>query len=319
MGMEKSKLEENPRVIANFNGDPSGPLLVVIGALHGNEPVGVWAVQYLHKMLEVEPFTNPDFHFRGNLIGVIGNLHAYQLNERFIVKDINRHWTKEHIQSIRSKDFASLDAEDKEMVQLLETIDTAIEEFKPKEMYVLDLHTTSSDGGIFTIPSVQDESFRISKELHAPVVKGMTEGIHGTTLHYFNSQNFSVPTTALTFEAGQHEDSRSVNRAIAAIINFMRTIDCVNADDVENIHDQILQEYSKDLPKVTELILRHPVEESDNFVMKPGFKNFQPVKKNQLLATDINGEILCPEDGYLLMPLYQKKGEDGFFLVKALS
>jgi len=317
--MEKRKLEENPRVIVNYKGDSDGPLLIVIGALHGNEPVGVWAIQYLHKMLEVEPFTNPDFNFKGNFIGIIGNLKAYQLNERFINKDINRQWTPQHIDQIKILDFASLDAEDQEMIEVLDTIQEVIAEFKPKEMYILDVHTTSSDGGIFSIPAPSDESFRISKELHAPVVKGMTEGIGGTTLHYFNTQNFPIPTTAVTFEAGQHQDSKSVNRAIAAIINFMRTIQCVNSDDVENIHDQILMDYSKDLPKVTELILRYPVGPEDNFVMKPGYKNFQAVKKDEILASNEEGNILCPQDAFLLMPLYQKKGEDGFFLVKVLS
>ena len=31
------------------------------------------------------------------------------------------------------------------------------------------------------------------------------------------------------------------------------------------------------------------------------------------------GEILSPADGYLLMPLYQKKGDDGFFLLEEES
>jgi succinylglutamate desuccinylase len=35
-----------------------------------------------------------------------------------------------------------------------------------------------------------------------------------------------------------------------------------------------------------------------------------------LLATDKNGDITTPTDGFLLMPLYQKQGEEGFFVVR---
>lgn len=60
----------------------------------------------------------------------------------------------------------------------------------------------------------------------------------------------------------------------------------------------------------------HAIKKGDNFVMQPGYKNFQPVKKGEILATDKNGAISAQEDGLILMPLYQKQGNDGFFLVK---
>jgi len=50
--------------------------------------------------------------------------------------------------------------------------------------------------------------------------------------------------------------------------------------------------------------------------MLPGLKNFQSVKKNQWLANDLNGEIKAGEKGRIFMPLYQSKGNDGFFLIR---
>lgn len=315
VGMETRKLNYD-RVVAEFEGSEKGPLVIAFGALHGNEKAGVKALQYLQKMLEVEHITNPDFAFKGNLVGIIGNHKAYNQGERFIDIDINRHWDPEYISQIRSKPFQQLKAEDLEILQVLKIIDEAIHLFKAEKMYILDLHTTSSDGGIFTIPSMDEESQEIAKSLYATVIKGMIDNIKGTTLHYFNSSNFTIPTTAITFESGQHEDPKSVNRAIAAAINFLRTIGCVESRDVENIHDKVLKDFVEEFPKLTKLVVRHNVKEGDDFKMLPGFKNFQKVKKDDLLATDKNGNIYAPEDGRLLMPLYQKKGEDGFFLVK---
>jgi succinylglutamate desuccinylase len=49
--------------------------------------------------------------------------------------------------------------------------------------------------------------------------------------------------------------------------------------------------------------------------MLPGFKNFDAIEKNQILAKNKHGDILAPYSGYILMPLYQKQGEDGFFII----
>ena len=313
--METSKLNKE-RIVAKYQGSEPGPLLIVIGAMHGNEPMGIKAIAMLEKMLDVEPITNPDFVFNGTFIGMIGNLTAFNRDERFIDKDINRQWSKENVHRIKNANAEELDTEDNEMLGILNTIYAACEETKATKLYILDLHTTSSFGGIFSIPAENDESLNIAVNLHAPVVKGMLKGISGTTLHYFNSDNMPIETVAITFESGQHEEHKSINRAIAAIVNLMRTVKMVLPNDVENIHDQILKEYSKNLPKVTELVMRHAVSETDNFEMKPGFVSFQEVEKGEVLATDKNGEVTCPESGRLLMPLYQKKGDDGFFLIK---
>ncbi len=315
LGMEKSELNKE-RIIAEYHGSKPGPLLIAIGAMHGNEPMGIKAIAMLEKMLEVEPITNPSFEFRGSFIGLIGNLTAYKKNERFIDKDINRQWKKEHIDKIKGAMPHELDTEDQEMLEILKIIEETCEKYKPSKLYILDLHTTSSFGGIFSIPAESEESLEIAKNLHAPVVKGMLKGISGTTLHYFNSENLPIDTVTITFESGQHEEHKSINRAIAAIVNLLRTVKMVKSDDVENIHDQILLEYSRNLPKVTELVLRYGVKEEDEFKMKPGYTSFQKVAKGEILATDKNGNILCPDEGRLLMPLYQQKGEDGFFLIK---
>ena len=143
--------------------------------------------------------------------------------------------------------------------------------------------------------------------------------MEGTTLHFFHDENFSVETTAVTFESGQHQEPQAVNRAIAAIVNCLRSIGCVDADDVENIHDQMLLDYSKNLPKITELIYTYAIEPDEEFELYKGFRNFQPIEKGQILGKNKFGDIVAAKSGLILMPLYQKQGEDGFFLVKEID
>lgn len=304
------------RIIGRYTGKEKGPLLICFGGMHGNEPAGVQALEKMFEMLAIEPLHNKSFKFKGCLLGLRGNLRAMQRGKRFIVKDLNRQWTQENVARIKSASLDSLDAEDLEIKELLEIIETEVANYQPEKLVFLDFHTTTAYGGIFSIPTEDPESLRIAIELHAPVIKGMLRGIRGTSLHYFSKKNFIPDTVAICFESGQHLEELSVNRAIAALTNCMRTIGCVQAEDVENRHDSILIEYSKDLPKVAELITIHSIQPEDEFRMAPNYKNFQAVEKGAILAHDQHGPILAPEDGLLLMPLYQKQGDDGFFLVK---
>lgn len=215
---------------------------------------------------------------------------------------------------------AELDMEEREVQEILSLIRREVEKYQPEKIVMLDLHTTTAHGGIFSIATDDPESVRIAVELHAPVIKGMLEGIKGTTLHYFRPDNFDGrEVVSVAFESGQHDDPLSVNRAIAAIINCMRTIGCVKAEHVENRHDQLLIDFSKNLPKVSQLIMCHSIKDTDKFEMLPDFKNFQRIKKGQLLAHDKTGPIHAESDGLILMPLYQPQGDDGFFLIKKLD
>ena len=307
------------RVIGRYTGEEKGPLLIVVGGMHGNEPAGVEALRTMFNMLEVEPIHNPAFQFKGRLVGLRGNTRALAKGIRFLEKDFNRIWSKENIVQIKETPIHMLKNEDLELREMVTHIESEIAAYQPDTIVLLDLHTTTADGGIFSIPSEEPDSLDVAVELHAPVVVGMLEGLSGTILHYFRTETFKVSTLAVSFESGQHEEQLSVNRAIAAITNCMRTTGVVQAEHVENRHDELLITYSKYLPKVSELITVHRIHSGDDFQMAPDYKNFQKVKKGERLARDRNGDILAEEEGLILMPLYQTQGDDGFFLIRPLT
>jgi len=306
------------RIIGRYTGSANGPLMICVGGIHGNESAGVKALETVFKLLEREPTVNPGFIFTGRLIGFRGNRQALGKGSRFIVQDLNRMWKPELIARIKAAQPIDLRHEELELRELLEDIEREIADFRPEKLVVLDLHTTTADGGIFGIASDDPASIDIGIAMHAPVITGMLEGLEGTLLHYFHDRNFPFTTLSFGFEAGQHEDPISVNRCIAAIINCMRSVGCVRPHDVENRHDEILREYAQGLPKVARLMYVHRIKEGDEFNMMPNFRNFQQVTKGEILANDRNGAITASEDALILMPLYQKQGNDGFFLVREL-
>ena len=307
-------MNSNGHILGIYEGDLPGPLMVCIGGMHGNEPAGVNAIQLLLKMLDVEPITNPTFTYKGIFAGLLGNPEAYRKNVRYVDKDMNRSWSNHS-----SNGEQSLTTEEMAIQNIVTIINELVNKYNPSEVVFIDLHTTSSTGGIFSIVTEDPNSQRLAQEIYAPVIKGFLHELSGTSLHYISQVDIDIPVTGIAFEAGNHSDALSVNRAIAAVICSMRATGCVTAGHVESRHVEILKEYSKNLPGLTELIYRHNVANHDHFVMLPDFQNFQSVSKGQVLASDKNGLITSPSDGLILLPLYQKQGNDGFFIVQPIN
>jgi succinylglutamate desuccinylase len=306
------------RLIGIHEGEFDGPLVIVIGGIHGNEPAGTLAMTELLEMIKVEPLKNNKFHFSGNLVGLKGNLTALKLGERYIDGDLNRHFKNDRVKRVLSANKSELENEDFEMREIIDAVHHYVRHYKPKKLVVLDLHTTSSEGGIFCITSEEKASEKIALGMYAPVVRGILKGIQGSTIHYFNTENIGVNTSTVVFEGGQHENPMSIKYAISGIINCLRSIGCVQPVDVEARHDNLLKDRSVGFPKMTKLIYKHGIKPKDDFKMKAGYVSFQKVSKGEAIATDCKGDVLCPYNGLILMPLYQKQGQEGFFLVKEL-
>jgi succinylglutamate desuccinylase len=83
-----------------------------------------------------------------------------------------------------------------------------------------------------------------------------------------------------------------------------------------HVSAEVLREASRGVPSIIEVLYRHAINDQDRFEMLPGFNNFVPVEKDQVVAHDRNGPVHAPESGLMLLPLYQGKGEDGFFIAR---
>jgi succinylglutamate desuccinylase len=306
---------ETERWIGRYTQGLHGPMLLLFGAMHGNEPAGIYAIRRVIRLLNEEKEKKPDFEFRGTVIGLIANIEAYRQGVRFINKDLNRSWDYHDYNKFIHLPYHDRSIEQNQICEIMEVLRKEITLANPKSLVVLDIHTTSSKGGIFSVIGDHPLSEKIAVELHAPVVKGLLNGISGTSLHFFQEKYIGLPTAAIGFEAGHHHDPSSIDVATSAIINCMRTIGCVNIQDVENKHDNILKEWSRQLPKVTHFIGRYEVKDTSKFKMKSGFKNFDKIQKDQHLADDVDGPVISQYNAYILLPLYQKQGEDGFFVI----
>ena len=157
--------------------------------------------------------------------------------------------------------------------------------------------------------------------MHAPVLHGFLEGLKGTSLHYFSDENFEGSMNAVCFEAGQHQDDDSHKHAVSAIIQCFKSVGGFYAKDIESKHDQLLLDRSQGLPLEAKLVYVHHIVPSDAFEMidERIYYNFDPIAEGEVLAKDKDGPVVAPFGGLILMPLYQRQGSDGFFIVQEIT
>lgn len=300
------------RQIGSYGGAAPGPLVVCIGGIHGNEPAGAVALQ--HVLQQLQQLRPP---FKGKLVALAGNVRALKQRQRYMHRDLNRMWLPEQVWRLKSHTLHEPETSElSEQRELLAAIEAELAGNYTQAVF-LDLHTTSAAGAPFALISDTLANRRYALQLRTPIILGLEESIEGTILNYINE----LGHVAIGFEAGQHEASLSVKNHEAAIWITLVTAGCLRASQVPGWANLqvVLRETSWFLPTVLEVRYRHAITEDDRFVMEPGFFNFQRVERGQLLARDQRGEVRAPQRGHLFMPLYQKLGEDGFFLVREVK
>lgn len=167
---------------------------------------------------------------------------------------------------------------------------------------------------MFAITARKEDHINLFSKLHVPLIFGIEKTLRGTAFRYY--QDKGCVTFAL--EGGQHENKVTIKNNTAAMLAMLDEVGCLDTSDLPAFerHEAYLAKQNKRLPAQVELVYQHIIEPGDNFRMQPGFNNFQPVRKGEWLANDQEGKITAQSDGYLLMPLYQQQGNDGFFIVQ---
>lgn len=298
-----------PRMIGEFVGDAAGPTLIAVGSIHGNEPSGRLAMQRAAERLA--PI---EARLMGRVFFVAGNVQASALGVRFQDHDLNRSWSRENVIRNTSGLNSPL-AEDREQHELL-SIFRDLLKTAGDEVYVLDLHTTSAGGRPFATVGDTMRNRSFARRLPITILLGIEEQLEGTMLEFLNNEG----AVTLGFEGGQHTEPAAVDNHEALIILALVNSGILAAEDVPDIsaiNDRL--QSATGAAGIFEVRHREAVSEFDEFVMEPGFTNFDLVKKGQVLARNLNGPITSPETGLIMMPLYQTQGEDGFFIVRQVA
>jgi len=315
------------RVLGRLRGRPGGPLLLVTVGIHGNEPAGIAAARLVLERLQGE---HTPLH--GELLVLLGNRAALQQHQRYVQRDLNRGWTDDnlarlrslrtearngakHVSSASQPAHVAAEAEDLEQLELLELLEPALAD--ARTVFTLDLHTTSATGFPFSIVAGSPGSSDFALGMALPSLRGILERVDGLLAEYLGRRG----CIALAVEGGQNEDARSIERLQSVLTVALAWTGVVESADLPDLaqHRERLQASSVGLPRVIEIHRRHALGPGDDFRMEPGFANLQRIRGGTLLARDRHGEIRAEQDGWLIFPLYQSQGDDGFFLGRELD
>lgn len=297
-------------VVLRLRGDREGPLLVAVGGIHGNEPAGVHAMtRVARELASMGP------RLRGDVLFLAGNTRALAANLRFVDVDLNRAWIAPKLDAAPNVAPAAEASEDLELHELRGELDAAIAAARG-ETYFVDLHTMSADGEPFATIGDTIRNRRFASAFPVPKVLGLEENIDGSLLEYLNGLGF----VTLGVEAGRHDAPSSIAIHEAVLWTALVASGCLDeADAPRYLAAQGLLALAGDGGHFYEVRHRHGVRPGDEFVMEPGFANFAPIRRGQVLARDWRGEVRSPERGVVMLPLYQGLGDDGFFVGRRIK
>ncbi len=304
-----AEIEAGKHIIGAYIGQRSGPTLVAIGSVHGNEPAGAAALVRIAAWLEEN---RPKIN--GRIYLLAGNTRAIARRVRYIDADLNRHWTNRNLSgavTARPDDVV----EDKELSELQAILDQILVTAED-EVHVLDLHSTSAEGQPFATVGDTLRNRTFARKLPVTILLGIEEQLDGTMLEYLNNMG----AVTLGFEGGQHDSDETVGNHESLVMLGLVNAGILAAADVPNrpLYRAGLAQRTGG-SAIYEVRYRHAISEIDQFEMDAGFNNFDPVSAGQRLACDSQGIVTAQECGVVLMPLYQKLGEDGFFIGRRIA
>jgi len=304
-GRSQSTGLQSDRIIGRYGALP-GFRLICIGGLHGNEPAGVLALRRVFSFLhDARP------PFKGQVVGIAGNVAALQAGRRFLERDLNRGWSPRGMQ--RAETFPGGPAEAGEQAELIAVLRKELEGDRAS-IKVIDLHTTSAEGPPFLTLADTIRNRAFARRIGLPLVLGIEEQIDGALLEVITAAG---PVT-LGIEAGQHDDPVSVDHHERAVWMALIAGGHIAEKDVPDAKSMraALRTAWRDLPKIFAVRYRKPVAGEDGFSMRPGYLNFQKIAAGEVVGHDRDGPVTAPEAGRIFLPLYQDQGDDGFFIVR---
>jgi succinylglutamate desuccinylase len=246
-----------------IQGKKPGYKVGVIGAIHGDESVGIAALDFLKEFFEAHDLN------AGELYLITGNPKALNKNIICIDDNLNRMFnTNDVIDCTNSMSYEY--KRSRELMPLLASFD-----------YMLDIHSTNQPGPVFSIIKKEDMLHKKIASL-LPVdfyTYNWNDHITNTTCDWVN-KNGGV---AITIECGDHTHEYGSQAAIKASKIFLQSIQMHNFD--LDIHP---------IKKSIKIIGSEYVQDKDSFAYCNRYNNFQNILPGEQIAQDNIKKYITP-------------------------
>ena len=272
-----------------FHASKTGPHILILGAVHGNETAGTFAQQEIIHQIETGALSLKS----GSVTFIpIVNERAQRQDTRFVDENLNRIIKYHKTPLTNEQKIANL---------LIKEID--------KADVLLDLHSTHCE---------KDEAFAFidypdEKNLSFLKIIPVQTALAGWPLIYQNNseiENFCTEEyahqkniSALTVECGYHKDKKAIEIAKQSILNTL-------------IYYGILDDVSP-TPITKKIIsLNSFIIKEKNGYLANNFKHLDDIKKGDVLAVYETGEQLyAPVDGFIIMPNHKANINEEWYYI----
>ena len=264
-----------PESVWQFSAPHSGPHVVVLGGVHGNEVTGVMLVEQLRADLESGALALA----AGSLTLVVGNPRAVELGTRGSKPhaDLNRSFTATALDTNGEDTYEAQRA--RELAPIIAASDI-----------VIDLHATNKPSDPFAIAVVDTAEhrklcglFRCDKLLLVS-----DDVIGGTTAAYAEAQG----SIGLCFESGWAGDLTRVDAMRVSVEAILARVGVLAARPA-TVHPQAVY-------ALAEAILL--TDRGFAFAQSRGERSFEPFSEGDLIGVYGETQLRAPYDGVLMFP-----------------
>ncbi len=294
------------RVVGCIESEQPGPTLIVVGALHGNEPAGLDASRQVLVQLESGGGLRC-----GRFVTLMGNRRAFAEGARYLDCDLNRMFAPESIDAARAADVDELKTETSELVELVDALEQERMHARGA-MYLIDLHTVSSQSPPFVAVEDSLAGRAFALQFGLPLLLGVEEELSGLLFDYFTHAFDGI---GLVVEAGQHQDASTARVTESIIWRALESTGLVNARPGHA--DLLKQQAASNARSIFDVRYRHVIADED-FEVEPSVHALDRVSSGDLIGTESGREVRAPEPGLIVMPNRQESkriGDDGYFIV----
>ena len=268
----------------------AGKHLVIFACIHGNEVVGLNAINELYNKLE-----NGEIKLlNGKITFIFANREGYDNNVRFTDENLNRMFIENKSNSKEGKRASEIEG------YLLDQ----------KVDFILDLHSVSVGDLQMAIINKNWDTDKISKLTDTNIiVSDINNIIIGTTLSLSNR----IKSEALTVECGNHN---SENCLLVAMWHIYLVLNYLEMTKI-NRSDRLSENENKELYKIQSLI---PTAEGFSWNIED-IRTGRFINSGECYAISNKGEHVIDRDIYILMPSKvpnPKDTDNGFFAERSI-
>ena len=309
-------VEQFARTIGDDTASAPGPTLIVIGGLHANEPAGIEAAERLHASIASGSLTLN----AGRLVSLRGNLAALSAStpkrDRYIDEDLNRAFVGEVPPE------GERTVEQRERAELSQLLDSIVGE-RNGPVYLLDLHTVSSDSPPFMVLEDSLPARRFASSFPLPKILGLEEELTGLLI---DDATHRLGTVSCIVESGRHDDPRSADVHEALLLIALEALAMAAPGTTTRRGEQpraVAAEMAGAHTRRFYDFRQRVVIRDESFTMRSGATAFSRVRAGQtVLATERSRLVTAEANGLLFMPNRQESrriGDDGCFVVERVG